>query len=116
MQAIKTGAATPPPIVQASLNPFGNANLPQDGTLTTLPFQPYKTQAMNPLFSDLAVWYPAINESLFKAISENTLASVNIFKLSTDYTPDCEKMKVLKGSNALAVNTCNAVVTRPMIM
>ena len=59
---------------------------------------------MNPLFSDLAVRYPAINETLFKAISENTLAPVNILKLSTDYTPDREKMKVLKVSNALAVD------------
>ena len=59
---------------------------------------------MNPLFSDLAVRYPAIHKTLFKAISENTLALVNIFKLSIDYIPDCEKMKVLKMSNALAVN------------
>lgn len=45
--------------------------------LEVLPFQPYRTQAMNPLFSDLAVRYPAINESLFEAISENRLAPVN---------------------------------------
>ena len=59
---------------------------------------------MNPLFSDLAVQYPAINESLFKAISKNTPAPINILKLSTDYIPDREKMKVLKVSNALAVD------------
>lgn len=59
---------------------------------------------MNLLFSDLAVQYPAINESLFRAISENTLALLNILKLSRDYTPDREKMKVLKVSNLLAVD------------
>lgn len=50
------------------------------------------------MFSDLAVRFTAINETLFKAVSENTLAPVNILKLSTNYTPDREKMKVLKAS------------------
>lgn len=85
----RTRAAAPPSIPQAAPNPFGNINFPQDGTLATLPFQPCRTQAMNPLFSDL------INESLFKAISENILAPINILKLSTDYTPDREKMKAV---------------------
>lgn len=60
---------------------------------------------MNPLFSDLAVRYPAINESLFKAISENTMAPINILKLYTKYTPDREKMKVLRVNSTLAVET-----------
>ena len=104
MQAQRAGDAAPPPIVQAPPNPFGNVNLPQDGTLATLPFQSYRSQTMNPLFSDLAVRYPAINETLFKAISENPLAPVNILKLSTNYTSDGEKMKVLKASNTLALD------------
>lgn len=82
----RRGGTVPPSVTPS---PFGNANLIQDGTLTTLPFQPSRTQAMNPLFSDLA-------EPLFKAISENTLAFVNVLNLSTDYTPDREKLKVLK--------------------
>lgn len=60
---------------------------------------------MNLLFSDLAVRYPAINKFLFKAISENTMALINILKLSTDYTPEREKMKVLKVNSMLAVDT-----------
>lgn len=101
IQARRAGVVAPP----LAPNVFGNANPIQDGTLAVLPFQPYRTQAMNPLFSDLAVRYPAINESLFKAISENTLAPVNVLKLSTDYTPDREKMKVLKVNSTLAVDT-----------
>ena len=65
---------------------LGNANPMQDGILAVLPFQPYRTHAMNLLFSNLAVRYSAINESLFKTISENTLAPVNVLKLSTDYS------------------------------
>ena len=105
IQARRGGAAlgvAPAPAVRRS---FGNANIIQDGTSLTLPFQPYRTQAMNPSFSDLAVRYPAINKSLFKAISENTLASINVLKLFTDYTPDREKIKVLKVNNSLAVDT-----------
>lgn len=91
----RRGGTIPPSVTPS---PFGNANLIQDGTLTTLPFQPSRTQAMNPLFSDLA-------EPLFKAISENTLAFVNVLNLSTDYTPDREKLKVLKINSMLAVDT-----------
>ena len=104
MQAQKTGAATPSPVVQALPNPFGNANLPQNGTLTTLLFPPYKIQAINSLFSNLAIWYLAINKTLFKAISENTLGLINILKRLTDYTLDRDKIKVLKISNLLAVD------------
>lgn len=53
---------------------------------------------MNSLFSNLAVQYPAINEIQFKPILENTLAPVNIFKLSTDYTPDHQKKQIFKVS------------------
>lgn len=60
---------------------------------------------MNPLFSNMAIRYPAINESLFKAISENTMAPINILKLCTKYTPDREKMKVLRVNSTLAVET-----------
>ena len=60
---------------------------------------------MNPSFSDLALRYPAINESLFKEISENRLALVNVLKLSTDYTPDWEKLKALKVNSTPAVDT-----------
>lgn len=59
---------------------------------------------MNLLFSNLAIQYPAINESLFKAILENTIAPINILKLSTDYMPKQEKMKVFKVNGTLVVN------------
>lgn len=52
---------------------------------------------MDPLFSDLAF---AINESSPK----NTPTLINIFRLSTNLDPDREKMKVLKVSDALAVD------------
>lgn len=84
---------------------FGNTKSTQDGMLAVFPFQPYRTQAINLLFSNLAVQYPAINEFLFKMISENTLTPVNVFKLSIYYTPDWEKIKVLKVNNTLAVHT-----------
>lgn len=90
IQAQRKGVVTP----SLAPNVFGNANPIQEGTLSVLLFQPYRIQAMNPLFSNLLVRYPAINKSLFKAISENILAPVNVLKLSTDYTPDREKMKV----------------------
>lgn len=60
---------------------------------------------MNFLFRDLAVQYPTINKSLFKAIFENILSFINILKLSTDYSPDPEKIKVHKISNILAIDS-----------
>lgn len=54
----------------------------KDSTLATLPFQPYKSQTMDPLFSDLAV---AINKSVHKRIR---WILVNIFRLLTDLDPD----------------------------
>lgn len=60
---------------------------------------------MNILFSNLAIWYPAINKLLFKAIFKNTLTFINILKLSTNYTPDYKEIKILKISNTLTVNT-----------
>lgn len=101
----RRGGLVVPPAAAAAPNMLGNANAAQDGTLLALPFQPYRIQARNFLFSDLAVRYPAINESLFKAISENTMEPINILKLSTDYTPEREKMKVLKVNSTLAVDT-----------
>lgn len=101
----RRGEPVVPPAPTAAPNMLGNANAAQDGTLLALPFQPYRIQAMNPLFSDLVVRYLAINESLFKAISENTMAPINILKLSTNYTPEREKMKVLKVNSTLAVDT-----------
>ena len=57
------------------------------------------------MFSDLAVRYSAINKLLFKAISENILAPINMLKLLTVYTPDRKKIKVLKINNLFAVDT-----------
>lgn len=101
IQARRGRPVVPPPVA----NLLGNANATRDGALTTVPFQPYRTQAMSPLFRDLAVRYPAINESLFKAIFDNTLAPINILKLSTDYTPERERIKFSKINSTLAVET-----------
>lgn len=105
IDARRVGAACPRPAPSVVPNLFGNLNLPQDNTLAVLSFQLYRTQTINFLFSNLAVWYLAINKLLFKVISKNTLAFINIFKLSMNYNQDCEKMKVFKVNNALAVDS-----------
>lgn len=73
--------------------------------LKAFSFQPYKIQAMNLLFSNMAVWYLAINKFLFKAISENTMAFINIFKLSTDYMLERKKIKIPKVNSTLDIDT-----------
>lgn len=55
IEAQKKGAAASPLASLTVPNLFENLNLPQNGTLATLLFQTYRTQAINRLFSDLAV-------------------------------------------------------------
>lgn len=91
-------------------NLFGNINFSQNGTLSAFLFQWYKIQAINLLFNNLAIWYSFINKLLFKTIFENTLALMNIFKLSMDSNQHCQKIKVLKISNILTINSVIKIV------
>lgn len=78
-------AAVLPP---QSTRPVGIAHPLQDGALTTLPFQPCKSQETGSRFVELSIRYPDISVSFFKAISENALAPTDILQLSTEYTSE----------------------------
>lgn len=62
-------------------------------------------QAINLLFIYLVVRYINGNKFLLKTILANLKALINVFQLSTDYTPKQKKMKSFKVNNMLAMNT-----------